>query len=123
MFDDKRMSKGGRKSEDVYHINRHTVRKSCSEIMDTRLRYRHINKRAKKRKRHFGKPWWCEELNIYGKRHVMNENIPRGTRNLCFLTNIKCMIFLFLPYILNAKYLAPPTFLQFFHKSRFLLKF
>ena len=68
MFNDKRMSKGGRKSEDAYHINRHTVRKSCSEIMDMRLRYRHISKWANKRKRHFGKPWWCDELNIYGKR-------------------------------------------------------
>ena len=32
--------------------------------MDKHLRYRDINSEARKRKRHFGKPWWCDELNI-----------------------------------------------------------
>ena len=32
--------------------------------MDTHLRYSDINKGAKKRKRYFGKPWWCDELNM-----------------------------------------------------------
>ena len=32
--------------------------------MDTHLRYSDINKGTIKRKRYFGKPWWCDELNM-----------------------------------------------------------
>ena len=42
--------------------------------MDTHLRYRDINKGAKRRKRHFGKPWWCEELNILWQKTRDSEN-------------------------------------------------
>ena len=42
--------------------------------MNTQLRYRDINKGAKKRKRHFGKPWWCDELNILWQRTRDSEN-------------------------------------------------
>ena len=42
--------------------------------MDTHLRYRDINKGAKKRKRHFGKPCWCNELNILWRKTQDSEN-------------------------------------------------